>query len=354
MGGRLDATNVIKPLVSVITNVSMDHEQYLGNTLAEVAGEKAGIIKPGIPVVSGVKNDTSLEVVADRCKEMNSPLHLLGRDFSGERCEDGTWNYRGIEPTATDRASPGHERKLPDCQCKSGSRHHRTFTAAWFSDYRQQLHAGLSHTRWPGRLEEFWLEDKQVCSEQPATADARHFLLDGAHNPDGVRALRLALENEFSYNHLILIWGAMSDKDLAATLQTIAPLADHILFTRPESERSAMPETLLHCLPAPLQNRAASVSSVEKALEMAIERATEEDLICVAGSLYLVGKARQILLGELVKPWTTISFPLAVRMKIVSGRSATRPGLCARPAGGSRKPVQGPVITVTKRSVLKI
>ncbi|HHB76473.1 MAG TPA: bifunctional folylpolyglutamate synthase/dihydrofolate synthase, partial [Desulfobulbus sp.] len=99
MGGRLDATNVVNPLVSIITNVSMDHEQYLGETLAEVAAEKAGIIKPDIPVVTGVEDDTVKKIIMKKCSDLNSPLYLLGRDFSAQRLKKTqqiSWNYSGI------------------------------------------------------------------------------------------------------------------------------------------------------------------------------------------------------------------------------------------------------------------
>ncbi len=300
MGGRLDATNVIKPLVSVITNVSMDHEQYLGNTLTEVAGEKAGIIKSGTPVVSGVKNETSLEVIAGRCSKIGSPLHLLGRDFSGKRCEDGTWNHRGLEKQQLTRLPLSMKGGYQVANASLALTVIECLGPHDFQVTEQQIRIGLSQTRWPGRLEEFWLNDHEVCTERSATADSRHFLLDGAHNPAGVEALRLALENEFTYDRLFLVWGAMSDKDIAATLKEIVPLADHIFFTRPESERSAMPEDLLNTLPASMHNKGQAVVNVEEALELAIEGAAKNDLICIAGSLYLVGRARKILLGELV------------------------------------------------------
>jgi len=299
MGGRLDATNVIGPLVSVITNVSMDHEQYLGNTLAEVAGEKAGIIKPGIPVVSGAADDASRQVIVDRCQELNSPLYLLGKDFSGKRTENH-WNYTGLDHRS--------QADLPLAMKGSYQIGNASLALATLELLQpdnvqvtdQQIRAGLSCTRWPGRLEEFRLNSRQLNADSSDNSDSRHFLLDGAHNPAGVKALQLALEQEFSYNRLILIWGAMSDKDITTTLETIAPMADRILFTRPESERSAMPEDLMNCLPETMIDRAKSVAGVEEALQVATERATGDDLICIAGSLYLVGRARQILLGELV------------------------------------------------------
>ncbi len=297
MGGRLDATNVITPLVSVITNVSMDHEQYLGTTLAEVAGEKAGIIKPGIPVVTGVDDVTATAVIAEKCRQTGSPLYLLGRDFSGDRLHDEQqkWNYNGIKNSYTD---------LP-LAMKGGYQHDNAALALAalellppaLATEEQALEKGLAGVHWPGRLEELHVA---VAADRPN--EKYHVLLDGAHNPAGVEALRRALEDEFDYQELVLIWGAMADKDIARTLQTIGPLADHIIFTRPESERSAMPADLLTSLAKHYgkHKHALTAETVDGALDTAATLATKNDLICIAGSLYLVGRARQILQGELV------------------------------------------------------
>lgn len=299
MGGRLDATNSITPLVSVITNVSMDHEQYLGNTLEEITREKAGIIKSSIPVVTGVANDASSEVMRARSQETNSPMYLSGRDFSATTTNtEAYWNYNGIHTqlNALPLAMKGNYQMANASLALAAI---ELLPSQHFTITEQNIRSGLADTRWPGRLEEFRL-DYLVSSQQPAPSTSRHYLLDGAHNPAGVAALCLALENEFSYNKLILVWGAMSDKDITTTLTSITPLADHIFFTRPESERSALPDDLLDSLPANLQNRAQSVQRVENALQLAAETANKDDLICIAGSLYLVGRARQLLLGELV------------------------------------------------------
>ncbi len=293
MGGRLDATNVVTPLVSVITNVSMDHEQYLGETLEQVAGEKAGIIKPGIPVVSGVADDISRAVIEKRCRRFASPLLLLGRDFRGKSRDRnrGTWEYTGLRqhyndlPLAMRGGYQVANASLALATLELLAGHGLAGTEA-------DIRHGLAATRWPGRLESF----TTVNGNRPG----RRFLLDGAHNPAGVRALTDALQEEFSFNRLILVWAAMTDKDIHSTLAAVAPLAHRIIFTRPESERSARPEALCNLLPAEQQKSAHCTDSVAQALELAMDTASEQDLICVAGSLYLVGRARQLLLGSLV------------------------------------------------------
>jgi len=303
MGGRLDATNVITPLVSVITNVSMDHEQYLGNTLAAVAFEKAGIIKPGVPVVAGVAADDSLAVVAQVCEERKAPLFLLGREFDAVRGPEGSWEYSGINDS--------HSLAGLHCRLKGGYQiGNAALAMAALETISETLpvggeaiRQGLLSVAWPGRLEYFCIADgKPVgCPAEDAIgqpASLRRYLLDGAHNPAGVESLRDALVSEFRYDRLILVWACMGDKDVAATLTAIAPLADRIIFTRPESERSATPEQLAAILPEKERTKAQGAATVAEALALATDLAHSGDLICVAGSLYLVGAARNILLGE--------------------------------------------------------
>ncbi len=303
MGGRLDATNVVTPLVSVITNVSMDHEQYLGNTLAAVAFEKAGVIKSGVPVVAGLAADESLVVVAQVCQERQAPLFLLGREFEAIRTPEGSWQYRGIDN--------GHSLAGLHCRLKGGYQIGNAALALAALETisttlpvsGEAIRQGLLSVTWPGRLEYFCLAGgkpvacpAEGAAEQPASL--RRYLLDGAHNPAGVDSLIDALVSEFNYVRLILVWGCMGDKDVAATLNAIAPLADRIIFTRPESERSAMVEQLVAILPEEERSKTQSAPTVKEALALAAEMAQSGDLICVAGSLYLVGAARKILLGE--------------------------------------------------------
>ncbi len=299
MGGRLDATNVVTPLVSVITNVSMDHEQYLGNTLAAVAFEKAGVIKPGVPVVAGVGADDSQAVVAQICEERKAPLYLLGREFEAVRGPEGSWQYRGIDH--------GHSLGNLHCRLKGGYQIGNAALALAALETiatilpvnSEAIRQGLLSVTWPGRLEYFCLADgKPVECSADQDPSLRRYLLDGAHNPAGVESLRDALVSEFRYDHLILVWGCMGDKDVAATLIAIAPLAERIIFTRPESERSATPEQLAAILAEEERSKAQSAPTVKEALALATGMAQSGDLICVAGSLYLVGAARRILLGE--------------------------------------------------------
>jgi len=289
MGGRLDATNVITPLISIITNVSMDHEQYLGNTLSRVAMEKAGIIKDNIPVISGVANDDSGRIIRQTCRDRQAPLFLLNRDFSGGSPDipSGYWRYQGMDGVILDKLPLALRGRYQAGNAALALAAVQLLQKQGVTLDDKQIRKGLARTRWPGRMETF-------------TQNNRNFLLDGAHNPAGIVALKQTLAAEFAGQRLISVWAAMADKDLQTTLQDIAPMADAIIFTRPESERSATPDQLLEILPPELRQRALGSESVAEAIEHAIRTARPEDLICVAGSLYLVGAARQLLLGGVI------------------------------------------------------
>lgn len=299
MGGRLDATNVVTPLLSLITNVSMDHEQYLGTTLTEVSTEKAGIIKQGIPVVSGVANDDSGMVIRRTCDERKAPLFLFTREFNGSFSKENkkSWEYHGLDGQVLADLPMALRGNYQVANASLALAAVQLLRQQGWTVTEEQLRTGLQQTFWPGRLELFRLnKDNRKVDEQ---SDGWNFLLDGAHNPAGVKALKHALR-DFSRNRLILVWGAMNDKDLRTTLRDIAPKADVIIFTRPESERSARTSQLKGSLPTAMHQKVVCKDAVPAALQQARILAGRQDLICIAGSLYLVGTARQLLLGGLV------------------------------------------------------
>ncbi len=305
LGGRLDATNIVQPLVSVITNVSMDHEAYLGDTITAVAKEKAGIIKSGIPVVSAVKEGEGLEEITAVCRGKAAPLLLFGRDFGAGLAPDGMWQWLANAEFA--------ESRYTDLRCSMKGNYQvenaslalaviELLKKEGFSVNEDVLRKGLAAVHWPGRLESFCLdrETRQLvsCSTGRSTVS---FLLDGAHNPAGVSSLVDTLASECSYKKLILVWGAMLDKDLKTTLSDVAPLADTIIFTRPDGERSAEPEQLLENVSEEFKDRCVLCASVAGAVAEAERLADADDLILIAGSLYLIGAARSLLLGDLVQ-----------------------------------------------------
>jgi len=313
LGGRLDATNVITPLISVITNVSMDHEMYLGNTLAEIAGEKAGIIKEGVPVIAGVGTGETedervvLSVVERFCKEKGAPLFLHGRDFFVEPIGEGRWDYWAMKRRGCCQLREKIKGLSSNLKGKYQMLNSGLALATLeilgqfgFAVDDATIRSGLQEVSWPGRLESFCLSRDDGSLVDCRSEDCLHYLLDGAHNPAGVVSLCEALENDYEYDRLILVWAAMSDKDFRVALPQIARLARIIIFTRLEYERSAQPEQLLQLLPADVQERVLCENSFKSALAKAAELAGKNDLICIAGSLYLIGEARKVLRGEII------------------------------------------------------
>jgi len=304
LGGRLDATNIVTPLVSVITNVSMDHEAYLGNTITAVAGEKAGIVKPGVPVVSAVKAEEGLEEVKAACEVCAAKLLLYGDSFVSSSAADGAWQWQGKREFLDILHNQLRCSMKGDYQVENAS---LALTVVellkrdGFSVSDEQIRQGLAAVHWPGRLEYFCLDrytrTPVKCSEGTSSVS---YLLDGAHNPAGVESLVQTLKCDCSYQRLILIWGAMADKDLQKILPLVAGLADTVILTKPVGERSAEPELLLQNVPDRFLEKCKLCPAVEDAITEAESLADQGDLILIAGSLYLVGASRKILLGELV------------------------------------------------------
>jgi len=294
LGGRLDATNIVTPLVSVITNVSMDHEAYLGNTISAVAGEKAGIVKPAVPVVTAVREGAGLSEVRAACEENNAPLYRYKKDFRVTVGPGNRWLWNAAESLSNTSYNELRCSMKGDYQIGNASlalAAIQLLKEHGFQVGENDIREGLESVHWPGRLESFSLEraGKKV-----------HYLLDGAHNPAGVESLVQTLKNECSYQKLIVIWGAMADKDLQTTLAVVAELAETIVLTKPDGERSADPELLLENVPLSYTSKCKLLPTVESAINWAEKYASSEDLILIAGSLYLVGASRTILLGELV------------------------------------------------------
>jgi len=278
MGGRLDATNVIRPAVSVITNISLDHQAFLGNTLTEIAREKAGIIKRGVDVVTAARQRPVLELFERTCREKNAPLWRLGKDIR-YRGEGNRISYYGFEW------------RLKDLELGlAGAYQHRNAALALsviellerkgLKVSEEQLREGLKNTVWPGRL--------QIVSREPL------LILDGAHNPGAIRNLSHSLKAGFHFKRLILVLGVMADKDLRNILRGIVPMADYVFFTRPEYPRAAAPETLMQ-MALPLRKPGEIQPTLEKALEKAKAMADREDLILVTGSLFTVGETMALL-----------------------------------------------------------
>lgn len=285
MGGRLDSTNVVMPECTVITNVEMEHREYLGDTIEAIAFEKAGIIKPAAPLVTSEKKGTVLRMLAERCRESGSEMLVLGRDygyeFRGARLEGG----RIIQ--AMDYYGPGGDIKALEAPLAGVHQLENAATAVCglqmlagrgFPCSEGAIRAGLLSTRWEGRLE--------IVSERPL------LVLDGAHNP--ASAARLAESLEYfagRYRKLILVLGVLSDKEPAFMVKTLAPFADEVVFTQAEYER-AVPADDLMAIAADAGIKARVSRTVSGAVASALSAAAPEDMVLVAGSLYVVGEAK--------------------------------------------------------------
>ena len=304
MGGRLDATNVVTPIVSVITSISMDHEAYLGNTLTAIAGEKAGIIKKNVPVVSAATHPEVAPVIQAACMALDAPLYSFAREFDYDVNEDGTWVWIGGDAFSGQHVGPLLSASPSLVQQENESL--AIATLLLLEDYGihvdlPEISAGISRIKWPGRMEyfkqDYLLADQNKTSQH--SSKKLTYLLDGAHNIAGVKNLAKTLEERFYGSKLIGIWGSMVDKDLTTTLDCMLPLFSKVYITQPDGERSATPEHICSLLTDEQKAKTESFTQVADALEAAQKEAKEDDVIVVGGSLYLVGAVRYLLCGDI-------------------------------------------------------
>lgn len=278
MGGRLDATNVVIPLVSVITNISLDHREHLGNTLEEITREKGGIIREGGICLAAVRRKPVIDTLEAICRERGASLYRFGKEFRTTIHRDGTFSYRGV--------GKSHKR----LRCPLAGKHQISNAAlalaavemigdAGFRVEESAVFEGLAQTRWEGRLE--------ILQRSPL------LLVDGAHNPAGAATLSGALRNSFPRRRLILIFGVLGDKDYRTMARSLFPLADRVILTRPNSERALAPEDLQSAV-GRFHKGIEVVENPGDALHYALSLAGKEDLICAAGSLYLVGEIKKL------------------------------------------------------------
>ncbi|MCL5959347.1 MAG: bifunctional folylpolyglutamate synthase/dihydrofolate synthase [Chloroflexi bacterium] len=282
LGGRLDATNVVEPLVSVITSISLDHTQVLGGTIAQIAREKAGIIKPGGTVVSAPQAPEALAVIREVSEDRKARLIVVGEDLKWHPCGDGSSNELSL--SGFDGA---YERIKVPLLGRHQLANAATAVGALEALARRgirvsprDVRAGIGEVRWPGRME--------VLSDDPL------IVVDGAHNGDSMRKLAAALGAAFPGRRLILIVGTSLDKDISGILGEIVPSAAHTIVTRSDHPRSAPPETIAG-LAAPLTKNLSILPDVRAALGAARGVALPGDVICVTGSLFVVAEAREAL-----------------------------------------------------------
>lgn len=266
LGGRLDATNVVEPALTVITPIDFDHETYLGHTLEAIAWEKAGILKTGVPAIFARQRPEAAVVLEARAAELGIPV---------KHAED----FPVLDLEIDARGS-----------CFSGIRvplagEHQIENAITAALALQSLGfspGGIGEARWPGRLEH--------VSPNP------DIILDGAHNPAGARALARYLERFYADRKLWLIYGAMRDKAVEEIAGILFPLADELILTAPDYSRALRPEALQE-----IAGRGRIAASIEEAIKMAA--AMPDDVMVITGSLFVVGEARALMMRRPTQPY---------------------------------------------------
>ncbi len=259
MGGRLDATNVVRPLVSVITRIDFDHEAWLGNTIEQIAFEKAGILKEGGVAVSVPQRPEAQAVISRVARERNCALRIAD-----------------VLPATRHIALRGrHQRENAAAAVAAVEELRRLGLTV----PAEAVTEGLAAVKWPGRLE--WREGRPAL------------LLDGAHNPAGAQALRAYIEESLDGRRLVLLFGALADKAIAEMADLLFPLADAVVLTRPNQKRAATPQAIAE-MAGHLNPCVTERDDPREALRAARGLAGPDGVVLVAGSLYLVGEVRQM------------------------------------------------------------
>jgi len=319
MGGRLDATNVLLPEVSVITNIGLDHNEFLGETISDIAFEKAGIIKPSIPVVTAATSPEVLGILENTAKNCSSEIHIYGRDFKSTliSADDKhiVFDYRSINMSIAHAGSYRHYNNLSIPIAGKHQLYNASLALRVCEILIQKglplsddiVNNGLLNLDFEGRLE--WL------SQRPP------IIIDGAHNPEAARALTDAVKEIFPAKKIILIAGIMKDKDIKEILKPLMAISDAVILTKPKGERATSPEKLKESIEALkesrnkpsipdafLRKREAGVQSkniirssvtttntVAEAIELAKTLCHKDNIILVTGSFYTTGEAKELL-----------------------------------------------------------
>jgi dihydrofolate synthase / folylpolyglutamate synthase len=281
MGGRLDATNIVQPEISIITAIDFDHENFLGHSLKEIAGEKAGIIKPKVTVVSAADRAEASDVIAWRCRSQKA--HLIRID-SAWRLHEVTSKDGCYSANAEWRADGTMTRLKIPLPGKFQVRNALTAATAalllrdrGFGVSHDAIERGVSTVQWPGRLER--------VSERPVV------YLDGAHNPSAAREIRAFLEENFAGRRVILVYGALRDKAVDEIAGSLFPRAEHVILTQPHQTRAISVDVLAQ-MAAHHARKCESIADPSRAIDRALALARREDVVLITGSLYLVGEAR--------------------------------------------------------------
>jgi dihydrofolate synthase/folylpolyglutamate synthase len=282
MGGRFDATNVVRPLVSVITTIAKDHEKHLGATLEKIAFEKAGIVKPAVPVVCGVRGGVALREIRRVARERQAPLTEVfgpGRTLESRRAGDGYRFVYGGE-RGNYAFSPGLAGRHQGANAATAIAAAEVLSRIWRPLDKEKILEAVRETRWEGRLE--------TVRQRPLV------LLDGAHNIEGVTALASHIK-AIIRRQVVLVFAAMEDKDLRAMTRILFPVAATVVLTRVPYKRSATPEALLAAAP-PFKGPVFLEPDTRRAVELALSLSGGRTPVVIAGSLFLIGEVKRLRL----------------------------------------------------------
>ncbi len=289
LGGSFDATNVCRPIGTIITNISFDHEKHLGSSLEAIAFEKAGIVKRDVPLVVGPVEPPVAGVLEEQARRKQARTFTFGSEFQSVSHSSGAFDFIGMQ------------RKYVNLRCALDGEHQTVNAACAIALLEagvmprmripeRAVRQGLEQVSWPGRLERLRRHPEILC--------------DGAHNPAAAECLKIYLQRRLSEEkarRLILVVGMMQDKKFPAFLNALAPLADVVILTRINSPRAATVRALKEALPVidrPVYEREAP----EAAFDVATGLAGENNLICVTGSLFLVGHVKSLMTGKAYEP----------------------------------------------------
>lgn len=294
LGGRLDSTNVCCPLVSIITNVSRDHTQVLGSTVRQIAWEKGGIIKQGVPLVSGVTHNAAIEMIDQICREKKATRRQFGEDIvlmSRRRTLETDTN--AVRSFIDVQTSHSVWREIPVALRGFHQAINTALALAVFDELRQQgiaiaedaVRRGLAATQWPGRVE--------VVAHRPTV------VIDAAHNWESARALLATLSEEFRPVRRLLIFAATRDKDVFGLLRLILPQFDTVVFTKYNDNPRGVTLVELQSLVRSVSNREVHFANDPADAWHRVQKwAGAEDLIAITGSFFLVAELRDLILFE--------------------------------------------------------
>jgi len=277
LGGRLDATNTVDPAVTVITDISREHEDYLGRGIASIAREKAGIIKPHVPVVSGAARIEARQVIVDVARGLAAPIKEFGRDFQGLRMRGNSFTYRSETLTLQELAltmQGSHQVKNASLAIAAVEE----LTAQGYKISEASIRKGIEATRLAGRFE--------IIGRDPDV------IIDGAHTPEGMRLLKSTVKRLYPGVKPLLLLGMLKDKNYCKLAEIIAPLAREVICVPPMGDRALDPgelATVVRKLGVPGE----ASSDITEGFERLMDKSSKTDLVLATGSLYMIGPVRR-------------------------------------------------------------